>query len=225
MIVNILVLFMCINLSLGLLYIPGSPISISQSSCFYPEEAADGTARPGADPVNPDGIVYYMNGTAYVKTTDELGRELMYPTNSTQTAPGVWEGTGEWFGAITEPIERQYKALEVMMNMLTGGYIMDTFNHINLDCAMDNDPASPTYKQLVRMSTGYCTTPDPTSGQPQIDLGITQTDCENASGVWSGDGQNAMWDYIKGGMQAVIGFLIALTIFYWITGRGHILSS
>ena len=154
MIVNILVLFMCINLSLGLLYIPGSPISISQSSCFYPEEAADGTARPGADPVNPDGIVYYMNGTAYVKTTDELGRELMYPTNSTQTAPGVWEGTGEWFGAITEPIERQYKALEVMLNMLTGGYIIDTINHMNIDCAMDNDPASSTYGKLVQQATG-----------------------------------------------------------------------
>ena len=229
MIINILLLFMCINICLGLVYVPGSPISISESSCYYPEYGTDSEGnqidRPGTGPVSSDGILYYMNGTAYVKTTDDLGRELLYPTNSTQVSPGVWEGTGEWFGAITEPIERQYKSLETMGNMLTGGYIIDTLNHMNIDCIMDNDPTSATHGKLIRASTGYCTTFAANSTNPIYNTGISSADCATASGIWAGDDANVMWDYLKGGLQSVIGFLVALTIFYWVTGRGHILSS
>ena len=224
-----MLLFMCINICLGLVNIPGSPISISESSCYYPEYGTDESGnqvdRPGFDPISSDGILYYMNGTAYVKTTDELGRELLYPTNSTQVAPGVWEGAGEFFNPITEPIERQYKSLETMGNMLTGGYIIGLLNHVHIDCVMDNDKTSPTFGKLVRQSTGYCTTFAANSTQPIYNNGISSADCISSNGIWAGDDANVMWDYLKGGLQSVIGFLIALTIFYWITGRGHILSS
>ena len=64
-----------------------------------------------------------------------------------------------------------------------------------------------------------------TNINPIYNTGISSADCATASGIWAGDDANVMWDYLKGGLQSVIGFLIALTIFYWITGRGHILSS
>lgn len=185
MIINLWLLFICLNVAFGLVHVPGSPLSVYQSTpgnnCFYP---------PGfeADPVaqSPVGD----NGS--IDSMEDLEQEIAFPTNSTDTGTGTFEGDGNPF-SIFDSLNRSLKSVYMMIEIMTGGYVYATLDHIMIACEQDKDPNSSTYGTLIPMDDGT--------------------------------GGNLMWDYIKTSFHYIIGFLIIITIFYWVTGRGHILSS
>ena len=171
---------------MGLVHIPGSPLSAyqqggPQDNCFYP---------PGFE---PDPVAQNPIGDGdSIDSVSDLTTELQMPTNSTDNGTGTIEGDGNPFGFL-DSLSRSLKSVWVLGEIITGGYIFATLDHIMIACEMDKDPNSPTYMTMIPMDDGT--------------------------------GGNAMWDYIKMGLHTIIGVLICLTLFYWVTGRGHILSS
>ena len=142
MITNLFLLFICVNVGLGIIHVPGSPLSPTNSSCFYP----DGME---ADPVANQP----MGDGGSIDSMTDLESEIQYPTNSTDTGSGTFVGDGEPFG-IFDSLSRSLKSLEMMANLITGGYVMDTIQHLTIACEMDKDPNSPTYNQLIPMDDG-----------------------------------------------------------------------
>jgi hypothetical protein len=186
MIINLWLLFICLNVAFGLVHVPGSPLSVYQyvpgNNCFYP---------PGfeADPVAQSPI----GANDSIDSMEDLEQEMAFPTNSTNVGgTGVYEGDESPFGFL-DSLSRSLKSVETMLGIMTGGYVYATLDHIMIACEQDKDPNSSTYGTLIPMDDGT--------------------------------GGNVMWDYIKTGFHLIIGFLIIITIFYWVTGRGHILSS
>ena len=172
---------------MGLVHIPGSPLSAyqqggPQDNCFYP---------PGFE---PDPVAQNPIGANdSIDSMTDLQQEMAFPTNSTNVdGAGTYEGDESPFGFL-DSLSRSLKSVETMLGIMTGGYIFATHDHVMIACEMDKDPNSATYNKLIQMDDGT--------------------------------GGNAMWDYIKTSLHLVIGFLIIITIFYWVTGRGHILSS
>ena len=182
MYMQFMLLFICINVMLGVIHIPGSPLSVTNSSCFYP------------DGLDPDPIANNPMGPGdSIDSMADMQQEIAFPTNSTNPGGGeTFEGDGNPF-PIFDTLSRSWKSLDMFIQMATGGYVFDTIQHITIACEQDKDPNSPTYEQLIPMDDGT--------------------------------GSNAMWEYIKTGFQVIISFIIIITVFYWLTGRGHILSS
>ena len=222
---NYLIVFICINFAIGMVTgVDGSPlkVDVDDSECqpykIYAIDVddldGDGDTTdlirvaPEVDPIanNPFGV------GDNIDSIDDVTGEMHRPTNSTEISDGVFEGTGEWFDSISEAASRGWKGMETMMNIVTGGYIMDIVEHTTLQCQLD--------------STAFLTTQDECDLQAPPDNVVP---CENATyGLWIDplDGaDNAMWSTFKGGIQVIFGMLLVITIFYWITGRGHMLSS
>lgn len=114
MYLSILVFFVIVNISLGILTISPSPLYV-ENNCFYPDETA-----PNVDPA------IEITGS---NMTSLIG-ETSIPTNSTVTDP-LW-GSGEPFNAITEPFEQSYKSLETVKNIVTGGFVVKVIKNVGL---------------------------------------------------------------------------------------------
>ena len=196
---------MCINLGLGFMHIPDTPLSIPEHfgdcGAHYEETAGDGGMVPigdlatrGIDPNDPG--------------FDDLRGELEQPTNSTQTQqPGDPTGGGEPFNQITEAIDASYKTMETMKNFISGGYVMNVVSNLNLQC-----DTQPTLKSLAE-----CQAANP------VGWNGTTLPCTNPN--FGQPVSNAVWDYFTTSFQIVISFLVVVTLFYFITGRGTFLSN
>ena len=115
MFVNLFVLFICINVALGLVTgVEGSPLKVDMSGdCDpFPMETA-----PEIDPIIGSGI-------SGMEDMEDFTEEMVTPTNSTDTDPD-WLGDMNPFNALTETATRGWKAMETMLNVASGGYIFD----------------------------------------------------------------------------------------------------
>ena len=199
---------------------------------------------PNVDPItqNPFGDEESIS--------DLTGRdgEMAMPTNSTSTDPSF--GAGETFNGLLDAASRGWKGMESMLNIVTGGYIMDIVEHVSFSCSLDKRAfltGSIVNGQVTddeKNGNGHvCAEQTTSNGYPNDDH--TTVPCENATyGKWTdpmmkqdledidGDGNttemirwNPMFDSFKGGVQVIFGLLLVITIFYWLTGRGHMLSS
>jgi len=189
--------------------VEGSPLHVGvqdDGECHpYPVSDGDGERlAPEVDPVIGRGITGMNNMT-------DIEREMQFPTNSTDSDPS-WAGDGNPFNAISEAASRGWKGMETMMNIVTGGYIMDIIEHTTLNCQLDSRAFLTTQAECDQQAPPHNVAP-----------------CQNATyGMWIDplDGaDNAMWTTFKSGIQVIFGMLLVITIFYWITGRGHMLSS
>ena len=270
MFVNLFILFICINVALGLVTgVEGSPLKVDmEGDCDpYPETAygadvndidGDGdtteiirlSGAPDIDPVIGAGLSD--------ENMDELTNEMVTPTNSTGT-DSSYQGDGNPFNAITDPVVRGWKAMETMLNVVSGGYIFDIIENTTLDCALDKraflgtsaDPVENiTECQAVKQADGSDYSPaleppcaNPFYGQmnkPKI-VETTQSECVDwyttDGHAWLNtpapvavnapcfvDTPNDMWIQFKHGVYIIFSMLMIITVFYWLTGRGHILS-
>ena len=165
MFLNLLLLFMCLNLGFGLMHVPGHPLTIpdSYSECMaqYEDALGDGQMKP-------------ISGTGSIGSElDDIAEEMRLPTNSTSTTTPP-SGDGTPFNAITESIEASYKTMETMKNFITGGYVMNVLENLHIQC--DN---RPTLDTEFECGEAYGSTPyDP----------ITYTFSSGASGARRGEG-------------------------------------
>jgi len=171
---NLLTLFVCINFGMSILSYPGTPFYAGgESNCYFPVDGA-----PSIDPTTtlPGGL---LTGTSNITNVQ---KEFITPTNSTLTDVG-WLGSGNPFNAFTDAIDQASKTMEIMKNIIGGGYIMNVVNHFSFNCSYD----------------------------------------ENGNLV--DNGTSPVWDGFIDGFSFIVILLTIFTLFYWITGRGHILTS
>ena len=209
MFLNLLLLFMCLNLGFGLMHVPGHPLTIpdSYSECMaqYEDALDDGQMKP-------------ISGTDSIGSElDDIAEEMRLPTNSTSTTTPP-SGDGTPFNAITESIEASYKTMETMKNFITGGYVMNVLENLHIQC--DN---RPTLDTEFECGEAYGSTPyDPITYTFSSGASITYP-CENPT---FGDPiVEPVWLYFRGGIEVLISFLLIVTLFYFITGRGTFLSN
>lgn len=179
---NLLTLFVSINIGMGILSVPGTPFySNSTENCFFPSTGPWAQGGNPADPTLnrvPDDIV--GSNTTNANITSVL-TEFVEPTNSTNTDPTF--GDNEVMNNFFDTVDQAAKSMEIMRHVISGGYIMDTVDHFVLDCYYNETG------HLVR------------------------------------DNEHAVWTNLKTGIQTLIFLLGVFTLFYWATGRGHILTS
>ena len=220
MYMNLLLLFICINVFLPLMTVEGLPF-YNPDSCFYHAESA-----PNRDPAS---LIQDSQGVYY--DSDTLMDEMRSPTNSTSNTP---------FDALTEPYEQLYQGLDTAKEYILGGYITKIIDHVTISCAtdpstqigndpttqksvigyVDKNPSSTSYNQLITKyidsGTGTwlnntCLSDDRTNG-----LIPASTPCYV---------ENEVLNMFKSGINLIMGFLIVFLIFYWITGKGHLITS
>ena len=240
MFVNLFVLFICINVALGLVTgVDGSPLKVDmKGDCDpYPISSA-----PAIDPI-------IGNEFSNINSTSTLIGEMTMPTNSTET-DGDWLGDGNPFNTFTGTIERGLKAMETMLNVVSGGYIMDIIENTTLDCALDGEAFITDAGEClaVKQADGSDYSPalsepceNPFYGQMVKPKVVTneQSECvayyntnawlETAPPVAVNapcfvPSPNDMWIQFKYGVYIIFSMLMVITVFYWLTGRGHILS-
>ena len=260
MFVNLFVLFICINVALGLVTgVDGSPLKVDMDGdCDpFPLESA-----PEIDPIIGSGI-------SGMSDMEDFTTEMVTPTNSTDTDPD-WLGDGNPFNALSETATRGWKAMETMLNVASGGYIFDIIENTAFDCALDSraflgttiDPTQNiTECEAVKQADGSDHSPaleapcaNPFYGgmvSPKA-VTIVQQECVDyyTTHAWDilgdKDGQgnpippvqppvtinqpcfidvdNEMWVQFKYGVYIIFSMMMIITVFYWLTGRGHILS-
>jgi hypothetical protein len=253
MFVNLFVLFICINVALGLVTgVDGSPLKVEMSGDCDPYPL---TTAPDIDPIIGSGI-------SGMTDMSDLSDEMIRPTNSTETDPS-WLGDGNPFNALTETATRGWKAMETMLNVASGGYIFDIIENTAFDCALDSrvllgttiDPiANATECMAVKQADGSdynpaltapCVNPFFQSMNKQKSVTTVQQDCvdwynqttANGGHPWLDtpapvqvsapcfvDVENEMFVQFKYGIYIVFSMMMIITVFYWLTGRGHILS-
>lgn len=171
---NMLTLFVCINVGLSILALPGTPFYVNGTdNCYFPST--------GAPPVDP---TIHVNSTLLAGNNATIGTvqdEFITPTNSTLTAPG-WITTNP-LNSFLDTVDQAAKSMEVMKNVIGGGYIFGVIDHFSISCGYDENGTL-------------------------IDFGTSP-----------------VWTTFKEGISVVIIMLTIFTLFYWITGRGHILTS
>ena len=236
--INLIMLFICLNFAIGMVTgVEGSPLYVVQQAgeCspfpIYGEDTDPNSPTfgeqirlaPDVDPVAGRG--------QFTNMTDAIRGELVMPTNSTTTSDF---GDGEPFDALLEPATRGWKAMETMVHIVTGGYIADIIQHTTLSCQLDNRAfltgSINSLGQVVddmENGNGHNCSEQTTANGYQNNEHLT-VPCQNWTyGLWYDptDGQNPMWDTFKYGINTIFLLLMGVTIFYWFSGRGHILSS
>ena len=219
MYMNLLLLFICINVFLPLMTVEGLPF-YNPDSCFYHADTA-----PSSDPAS---LVENSSGVQY--NTTSLMQEMRSPTNSTD---------GTMFDSITEPYEQLYQGLDTAKEYILGGYITKIIDHVSIDCVtdasltsdrypngravigyVDNNPTSTSYNQLITkyVDSGSGTWLNNSCGSDDRTNGLipASTPCYV---------ENEVLNMFKGGINLIMGFLIVFLIFYWITGKGHLITS
>lgn len=187
------------------MHVPDTPLSVPEGfgECFadFENTAGDGGMVPIGELQNR-GID--PNDPGFT----DLGAELQQPTNSTQTQqPGDPTGGGEPFNQITESIEASYKTMEMMKNFVSGGYVMNVVGNLNLQC--DTQPT------LLTLAECQAANPEGWNG--------TTLPCTNPN--FGQPISNPVWDYFSVSFQVIVSFLVVVTLFYFITGRGTFLSN
>ena len=252
MFVNLFILFICINVALGLVTgVEGSPLKVDiQGDCdFYPETVygqdvndidGDGDTTEvirlsGAPDIDP--VIGESGGSEDIS---DLTGEMITPTNSTDTDPN-WLGDGNPFNALTDPATRGWKAMETMLNVVSGGYIFDIVENTTLHCELDNRTHLNTAEECLALPTpAVAPCVNPWFGQLISPKKVTneQDECNEQHGFTDPptnsiptdaapcfvDQKNEMWIQFKTGVYVVFSMLMIITVFYWLTGRGHILS-
>ena len=219
MYMNLLLIFICINVFLPLMTVEGLSF-YNPDSCFYHADTA-----PSSDPAS---LIENSSGVQY--NTDTLMQEMRSPTNSTD---------GTMFDAITEPYEQLYQGLDTAKEYILGGYITKIIDHVSIDCVtdasltsdrypngravigyVDNNPTSTSYNQLITkyVDSGSGTWLNNSCGSDDRTNGLipASTPCYV---------ENEVLNMFKGGINLIMGFLIVFLIFYWITGKGHLITS
>jgi|TARA_B100001245_G_C22879311_1_gene422795 hypothetical protein len=224
MYLNLLTIFICINFAVGMVTgVEGSPlyVEVEDNDCnIYPITGADVDdtdgdgdvteiirIAPAVDPIEGRNILGLSNMT-------EATQGLTNPTNSTDVNGGT--GDGSIFDPITEAADAAKKGLYLMTKVVTGGYILDIVEHTTLNCQLDNRAMLTTQS----MENG--------DGESCAEQSLSVPCLNSTYGTWidpTEDGVNPMWDNFEGGIQVIFSLLLAITLMYWITGRGHLLSS
>jgi len=223
---NLLVLFICLNFSIGMVTgIEGLPTYIDpagQNCQLY---------DPDGVPVDPAVNIESGQGTTF-DDMDDLVDRIQHPTEDTETAEGVWSGVTTWWNSTVDAASAGWSSMSTMMNMVSGAYIFDIMENISISCHLDNRAylttatmtdgngdtcatlsltvpcENPTHEIMIETNNTTCLDEDPTSATYN-----TQIPC------------NYVWEELKMGVNVIFTFLLAITLFYWLTGRGHILSS
>ena len=169
MIMNLITLFLAINMATNVVFLPGSPFYVNGTdNCYYNQTAVN----------NTDLFEVPSLGVNASNVRDQFE----YPTNGTWNGTAL-EGAGNVYDSITEAGEQLYKAGELMRNIVLGGFIDSVIDNVVLNCYFDTDG---------RLTQG--------------------TD-------------HAVWTQFKDGISLIMLFLLILTVWYHISGRGHLLSS
>ena len=226
MFINILVLFICINFAIGLVTgVEGLPTYIDptgQNCQIY---------DPNAVPLDPTLGIPSGQGTEF-SGIDEFVDRVQHPTEDTETAEGVWSGVTTWWNSTVDAASAGWGAMSTMMNLVSGAYIFDILENVSITCHLDNRAylttavmydgngdtcadlsltvpcANPTFNQMIETDNTTCLDDDVES--PTYN---SQIPC------------NYVWEEVKMGVNVIFSVLLAITLFYWLTGRGHILSS
>ena len=247
MFVNLFVLFICINVALGLVTgVDGSPLKVDMDGDCEPYPI--GTA-PEIDPIIGSGI-------SGMSDMEDFSEEMVTPTNSTGTDPD-WLGDENPFNALSETATRGWKAMETMLNVASGGYIFDIIENTAFDCSLDsrallgtsvNSVDNVTECMAVKQADGSdyspaleppCTNPFYGGMNKPKAVTTVQQECvdhytdnpwlETAPPVAVNapcfvDVENEMFVQFKYGVYIIFSMMMIITVFYWLTGRGHILS-
>ena len=247
MFVNLFVLFICINVALGLVTgVDGSPLKVDMAGDCDPYPIA---TAPDIDPIIGAGI-------SGMSDMEDFSDEMVTPTNSTGTDPD-WLGDNNPFNALTETATRGWKAMETMLNVASGGYIFDIIENTAFDCALDsrallgttiNSNDNVTECMAVKQADGSdynppleppCTNPFYGGMNKPKAVTTVQQECVDHYTVnpWLAsappvavnapcfvDLENEMFVQFKYGVYIIFSMMMIITVFYWLTGRGHILS-
>ena len=171
---NLLTLFVCINLPMGMLSVPGTPFYVNGTdNCFFPSAGA-----PGVDPTTGVPTIL-INGT--VANSTSLLDEFIEPTNSTATNPLF--GDNVVLNNFFDTVDQAAKSMELLKHVISGDYITDTIDHFVISCSY------------------------------------------NATGHLVVGTEHPVWTGLKTGIKTLVTLLMVFTLFYWATGRGHILTS
>jgi len=266
MFINLFLLFICVNFALNLVGAAGSPLAVEMDGDCHPYKpgvvATDPTIdtggitnnwntelmRPIGSYVIPgdanSGVVPpdYIDGNPangpLIDIHDVQG-QVQHPDDSTETSEGVWSAPTGWWNSITDAASKGWAAMETMMNMVSGGYIVDIIENTSIDCSIDNRALLSTVEECSALPTPVaapCTNPYyGEMSKPRVVSTVAQEcsdafaknppEANKATAPCLKDAHNPMWQDFKNGIYVIFTVLLMVTLFYWITGRGHILSS
>lgn len=245
MFVNLFLLFICVNFALNLVGAAGSPLAVDMDGDCHPYLPGVVEVDPVIGQMDTAGVedVWHTENNApgqdgIIDIYDVQG-QIKHPDDNTETAQGVWSGATGWFNSITDAASKGWAAMETMMNMVSGGYIVDIIENTSIDCQIDNRALLTTVEECSALPTpvaapcdnpyfGHMTKPRvvETTGATCLDsFNKTPPEANKATAPCLRDADNIMWDQFKTGVYAIFSVLLVITLFYWLTGRGHILSS
>ena len=168
MIMNLITLFLGINLAMSVMFLPGTPFYVNgTNNCYY-----NGTSVSNNDLFENDKLG--LNAS-------NVKDEAQYPTNTTYN--GTVQGDGSIFNSLFEGTEQLFKFGEMMRGIVLGGFVEGVIDNIVLNCYFDTD------------------------------------------GNLTKGADHQFWTDFKTGINVIFLFLLILTVWYWISGRGHLLSS
>ena len=257
MFINLFLLFICVNFALNLVGAAGSPLAVEMDGDCHPYlpgvVSTDPTIdtggiqdnwntelmRPvGAYVISGDPASGVVPADGIIDIHDVQG-QVQHPDDSTETSEGVWSAPTGWWNSIADAASKGWAAMETMMNMVSGGYIVDIIENTSIDCSIDNRALLSTVEECSALPTPVaapCT--NPYYGQmskPRVVSTVAQEcsdafaknppEANKATAPCLKDAVNPMWDQFKAGIYVIFTVLLMVTLFYWITGRGHILSS
>ena len=206
---NIILLFICLNVFLPLMTVEGLPF-YNPDSCYYHANTA-----PDEDPaISPNNN---LGGSQSVMD------EIRSPTNSTDSQP---------FDFITEPVEQLYSGANTAKEYIVGGYVTSIIDHIAVQCVTDPSLASTQYPD-GRSVIGYIDNNPQSSTYTQM----IKKYHDNGAGGWTDNTcpdtnppsgcfiKNEVIEHFKTGINLIMAFLIIFLLFYWLTGKGHLITS
>jgi len=141
------------------------------------------------------------------KTVETAKDSFMIPTNNTATGSPLGDtGLGPDSSQQLDQIEEFnpfiiVNALITMKNFATGGHIMEVVDNMSFQCDFTGSP-----NQYLDPPTNSIVNPD---YNDQYGQAVTPE----------------VWNYFKAGIETVVGILLVITLWYWISGKAHILSS
>lgn len=191
---KIMVIFLCLNTAWGITAIEGQPTYLEDGwQCFY-------------DPTNVN-LDPTHDGTA--SQIDAVKDEMTFPTNSTVTDTLFGDGTP--FNSISETLEASGKAIETMKNFASTSYLTDSLDNIMIDCQLDTVQTFQTQSECEAHNYTWCDDTNVIPSYPATN--------PNYQGQYNKT--NVVWDYITDAMGIMFAISAIVTMYYWITGRGH----
>lgn len=171
MITHIFLIVICLNGSMGIIMMEGSPFS------------------PLVNGVG-GGCVYGVTTDASGNNTDLITFSPNSNMNATQMQDQMEnpQSGGTVFDSISQTLERSAQSINVFFDIIAGGYITTFIEKTAIGCEYDDNPASDTYQQWIAVT-------------------------------------NPVWEGFKAIFHAIVIFLVILTGFYVLSGRGFLLSS